>query len=319
MNGVRSLLVRRYWVFPLSLSILLLVLNLVVAPQFGNPQNWPAMLATLAPFVLVGFASTPSVLSGGIDVSVGPLTTFINCLFVAVLIPVGLGDAAIALPILLGTAVLIGALNGVLVTVLRLHPVVATTGMLFILMGLSLIIARTPRSAPSNWTDALSGQIWVVPGALLTMGVAALVWFLLQRTSFTANLLAVGDDDASAFGAGINVTAVRIVAYAVGGLFAGIGGIALSSLIRSSESSLATTYALIGLAAVVLGGTPLGGGRGGLVGTFFGAVAIYLLQQFLTAAGVQSNLVQFAYGLVLVAGVLLGATLLTRRPGRKYS
>lgn len=145
------------------------------------------------------------------------------------------------------------------------------------------------------------------------------MWLLLQRTAYPANLLAVGDDDASAFGAGVNVTAVRLVAYALGCLFAGIGGIALSSLIRSSESSLATTYALIGLAAVVLGGTPLGGGRGGLIGTFFGAFAIYLLQQFLTAAGVQSNLVQFAYGLVLVVGVLIGATLLTRGTGRRVS
>lgn len=319
MSRVRSLFLRRYWLFPLVLSIVLLILNLVVAPQFGNPQNWPAILATLAPFVLVGFASTPSVLSGGIDVSVGPLTTFINCLFVAVLIPMGLGDPLIALPVLLGTAILVGVINGILITVLRLHPVVATTGMLFILMGLSLIIARTPVAATPNWSDPLSGVLWVIPGALITMGAAGLVWFILRRTAFTANLLAVGDDDASAFGAGINVTAVRIVAYAVGGLFAGIAGIALSSLIRSSESSLATTYALIGLAAVVLGGTPLGGGRGGLVGTLFGAIAIYLLQQFLTAAGVQSNLVQFAYGFVLVAGVVLGATLLTQRPGRKFS
>ena len=82
---------------------------------------------------------------------------------------------------------------------------------------------------------------------------------------------------------------------------------------QSSQSSLATTYALLGLAAAVLGGTSLAGGRGGLLGALFGALSIYLLQQLLTASGVAPSLIQFAYGTVLVLGVVLGATLLAPR------
>jgi ribose transport system permease protein len=148
------------------------------------------------------------------------------------------------------------------------------------------------------------------------MGIVAVTWFLLRRTAFVSNLLATGESDISAYGSGVDVTAVRVLAYALGGLFAGVGGIALSALLQSSQSSLATTYALLGIAAAVLGGASLGGGKGGLLGTFLGAVVIFLMQQLLTAAGVQPSFVQVAYGLVLVVGVLLGATLLNPRLSR---
>lgn len=319
MNRLLAIFQRRPYAFALLLTIVLIIVNILVSPSFLSVERLPGTLATLAPFVLVGFASTPSILSGGIDISVGPLATFINCLFIAILIPLGLGEWPLAIPILLAVAAGIGAINGVLVAVVRLHPVVATTGMLFLLIGLSLTIAPNPVAASDNWSEPLAGAIGFVPGALITMAVAALIWFGLKRTAYIRNMLATGESDVSAYGSGVNVTAVRIIGYAVGGLFAGIAGIALSALLQSSQSSLATTYALLGLAAAVLGGTNLGGGRGGLVGTFFGAVSIYLLQQLLTASGVAPSLIQFAYGLVLVVGVVLGATLLAPRLSRRIS
>ena len=313
MTRILGFFQRHSWSFVVLLALILLVINLLVSPSFLAPDRLPATLATLAPFVLVGFASTPSILSGGIDISVGPLATFINCLFVVVLLPSGLGDWYAAIPILLIAAGAIGTVTGLLVTVGRLHPVVASTGVLFIRIGLSTTISRAPVSAPANWSDGLAQSYGWLPGAAITMGVVALAWFLLRRTTYVRNLLATGESDISAFGSGVNVTAVRILAYTLGGLFAGVAGIALSALLQSSQASLATMYALLGLAAAVLGGTALGGGKGGLLGTFFGAVVIYLLQQLLTAIGVQPSLVQFAYGLVLVVGVVLGATLLSPR------
>src|SRR6476659_7395830 len=182
MNRFLDLLRRHSWAFALVLTIGLLIVNLLVSPHFLSPERLPGTLATLAPFVLVGFASTPSILAGGIDISVGPLATFINCLFVAILIPAGLGNWDLAAPIILAVAAGIGALNGSLVAVLRLHPVVATTGMLFLLVGLSLTIAQNPVAAPDNWTELFAGGIGIVPGALITIGVAGLIWFALRRT-----------------------------------------------------------------------------------------------------------------------------------------
>jgi ribose transport system permease protein len=313
MSRILHFFQQRTWAFALTLTIVLLVINLLVSPSFLSVGRLPGTLATMAPFVLVGFASTPAILSGGIDVSVGPLATLINCLFVAVLLPSGLGDWYLAIPILLVASAAVGTVTGLLVAVVRLHPVVASTGMLFILIGLSITLSKNPVSAPANWSDNLARSYGWLPGAVITMGIAGLAWLALRRTAFVNNLLATGESDISAYGSGVNVTAVRVLAYTTGGLFAGIAGIALSALLQSSQSSLASTYALLGIAAAVLGGTSLGGGRGGLLGTFFGATVIFLVQQLLTAAGVQPSFVQVAYGLVLVVGVLLGATLLNPR------
>ncbi|MCB1274795.1 MAG: ABC transporter permease [Leucobacter sp.] len=310
MSTALAFLRRHVWAFAAALSIVLIIINLAISPAFLSPGRLPTTLATLAPFVLVGFASTPAILSGGIDVSVGPLATFINCLFVAVLLPHGLGDWYSAIPILLITSAAVGTITGLLVTVVRLHPVVASTGILFVLIGLSITISKTPVSAPTNWSSGLAKSIGWLPGAVITIGVVALAWFLLRQTAYVRNLLATGESDISAYGSGVNVTVVRTLAYTIGGIFAGIGGIALTALLQSSQASLANTYALLGLAAAVLGGTALGGGKGGLLGTFFGALVLYLLQQLLTATGVPSTLVQFSYGAVLISGVILGATLL---------
>ena len=317
MNRIVALFQRWPFAFALLLCVILLALNVAISPSFVLPERWPSILGTLAPFVLVGFASTPSVLSGGVDVSMGPLTAFVSVIFVVWLIPSGLGSWWVSIPILLVIAAAVGAINGILVAVVRLHPVVATTGMLFLLIGLTLTITNVAVPAPNNWTTPLAATVWFFPGALITIALAALVWFLLRRTTYVRNLLATGESDVSAYGSGVNVTVVRVMAYSIGGLFAGIGGIALVALLKSAQPALATTYALLGLAAVVIGGTRLGGGRGGLLGTFFGALVIYLLNQLLTVSGVQTNLIQFTYGLVLVAGLLLGATLLNPRTARR--
>lgn len=316
MTRVLDFLQSRSWAFAGLLAAVLLIINVLVSPSFLAPERLPATLATLAPFVLVGFAATPPILSGGIDVSVGPLATFINCFFVAVLLPRGLGEWYIAIPVVLATAAAIGTVTGLLVTVVRLHPVVASTGMLFILVGLSITISKTPVGAPRNWSTDLAQRVGFLPGALITIGVVALAWFALRRTAYVRNLLATGESDISAYGSGVSTTVVRTLAYTLGGAFAGVAGIALSALLQSSQSSLATTYALLGLAAAVLGGTALGGGRGGLLGTFLGALVLYLVQQLLTAFGVDPAMVQFAYGAVLVVGVLIGATLLNPRRAR---
>ena len=233
MNRLLDLLRRHSWAFAFVLALVLLIANLLVSPNFLSPARLPATLATLAPFVLVGFASTPSILSGGIDVSVGPLATFINCLFIAVLLPSGLGDWYAAIPILLLTAAGIGAVTGVLVAVVRLHPVVASTGVLFVLIGLSITISKSPVSATPNWSDPLAQAFGWFPGAIVTIGVVAIAWLFLKRTAFVANLLATGESDVSAYGSGVNVTAVRILAYALAGLALVVGVLVGATLLSS--------------------------------------------------------------------------------------
>ena len=139
------------------------------------------------------------------------------------------------------------------------------------------------------------------------------LWLILSRTSFHRTLYAVGGNDATAYSSGVDVTSTRIIAYALGGLFAATAGIALTALVMSSQASNVAGYTLVALAAVALGGTPLGGGRGGLTGSIMGALVIYELQSLLSAVGVASTWNQFVYGGMLIVGVIVGARLQVAR------
>jgi ribose transport system permease protein len=155
----------------------------------------------------------------------------------------------------------------------------------------------------------LGGLDLSIPGALILMAIPVVIWLVLSRTSFHRVLYAVGGNDATAYSAGVNVAAVRIAAYALGGLFAAVAGIALTALVLSTQTASVASYTLVALAAVALGGTPLGGGRGGLLGSILGAICIFEMQTALSALGVSSSWNQVVYGGLLVVGVLVGARL----------
>ncbi|MGO9960877.1 MAG: ABC transporter permease [Solirubrobacteraceae bacterium] len=297
--------------FAVVLAILLIIVNTIVQPAFASPSQIAPTLGTLAPFAIAGMASTPAFLSGGggIDLSVAPLMGFINILLVTKLLGTPFGSPLLAVPVLLAIGALIGALNGWMIARLRIPPVIATLGTYFVLSGVDLDLVPNPVTTSNNWTDNLAGSIGPVPGALLTIGVPLLLWIALRRSSFVDSVLAVGDHDATAFSAGMNVNAVRICAYALGGLIAAVGGIALTGLVRSADSQVFSNYVLVALAAVALGGANLTGGRGGLFASVMGAACIFLLENLLTSLHASAYFIQVAYGGVLLIAVLLGARL----------
>ena len=160
----------------------------------------------------------------------------------------------------------------------------------------------------------LAHSVGPIPGPLFTLAAPLIIWGLLGLTPYRRTLYAVGSNDATAFSSGVNVSLVRVVAYALGGLMAGIGGLALTALVASVDASLASTYTLLAIAAVALGGTSLWGGRGGLFGALVGAAAIYLLQNFLTLAQIDPSWLQVMYGVMLVVAVVLSGFTTTRAP-----
>jgi ribose transport system permease protein len=309
VSDLRRLLRTRTFTFALVVAAVLLVANAIALPNFVQPAGWPRTLAVFAPFAVVAIAATPAIMSGGggIDLSVGPLANLANVVFVLLLIPAGLGNPVFSIPILLGIGILVGTLNGLLIAVLRYQPVIATLCTLFVISGVNLKLLSAPISAQHNWTEQLTGMVGPVPGALLVLAVPVVVWLVLRRTSYHRTLLAVGGDDAAAFSAGVDVTAVRVIAYALGGAFAAVAGIALTVLIESADPNLGGQYVLIAIAAVVLGGTPLRGGRGGILGSILGAAIIFLVQNLLASLHVSSLWLQVVYGTLLLVGVVVGA------------
>ena len=299
------------------LAAVLLVVNIIVQPDFVASGQVAGTLGTLAPFAIAGMASTPAILSGGggIDLSVAPLMGFTNILLVTKLLGTTFGGPLLAIPILLIIGALIGAINGVMVTRLRIPPVIATLGTYFVLSGVDLQLVPNPVTTNPNWTNNLAGSVGPVPGAVITVGALILLWLALRRTPFVEMLLSVGDHDATSFSSGVSVDAVRIGAYALGGLIAGAGGIALTGLVQSADAQVFTDYVLIALAAVALGGTNMLGGRGGLVLSVVGAASIFLLDNLLTNLHASAYFIQVAYGGVLFIAVLLGSTVFRAESG----
>lgn len=289
----------------------LLIANVAQDPIILSPRFLTGMLGVAVPLVIGAMAVTPSILSGGggMDLSVGPLMGLVNVLVVTALVPVGLGDWWTAVPLLLAAGALVGAINGWLVAVLRLQPIVATLGTYLVLGGFNLWLLPTPLGPVPAWFGLLSRQIFGIPGPLLLLAAPTLIWLLLGRTPFRKTLLAVGGDDRVAFSAGIDVACVRILAYALGGLFAGFGGIALTALIQSADANVGAPYTLQVITAAALGGISLAGGRGSMWGSAFGALSLFLIQNLLTNHGVSVFWQQVVFGLTLVAALVLNAVL----------
>ena len=309
--NIRRLLRANSFLFAGLLALVLFVANVAKLPAFVAVENWDANLIAFAPFAILAVASTPAVLTGqgGIDLSIAPLANLVNVVLVIHLLDSPTWSSPwLAIPIVLALSAGVGLVNGILVGVLRFQPVIATVGGLLVLLGLNLKLAPVPAAATAGWVQALHGNLGPVPWGLILIALPLLAWAALGYTPFHRTLYFVGGNATTAYSAGVNVTAVRMFAYAIGGLFAGVGGIALTALLSGAEANLGLQYALIALAAVALGGTPIGiGGRGGVIGSVLGAAVIFLLQNLLIVSHVSNVWLQVAYGAMLAIGVIVGA------------
>ncbi|RUY14332.1 ABC transporter permease, partial [Mesorhizobium sp. M7A.F.Ca.US.005.03.2.1] len=287
------------------LLVVLLAVNLILSPGRFQPGSWGALVGLAAPLIGAAIASTPVILAGrgGIDISVGPLMGFVNALTIQVLfLGTGISSPLVLVPAALLVGALVGAANGFLATIVRIQPIVATLGTYLILTGVTLTILPAPIGPAPAWLKALSGPLSMLP--LAAMLVA---WWLVRRTPYYDQLMAVGSDDRAAYTAGVDVTRVRFIAYVMTGILGGCAGLMLTALIGSADPNIGPTYTLIAIAAVALGGVSLAGGRGGVAGAAIGAIDIFLLQSVLTTFNVSTFVLQIAYGAILVLAVMLTA------------
>jgi ribose transport system permease protein len=290
----------------LVLVLVLCVANAVATPSFFDPAYSPTILAQLAPLALVAMASTPSFLARGIDLSISPLLVVVNIVIVRYLLPHDLLNGVLLIPIALAVGAAIGLLIGAAIAVMRVPSVLVTLAALFILSGLAQNMLDAPIAIGPSWLDNLAGSIGPVPGGLVMIVVPLLAWKLLERSSFGINLRAVGDADATALSAGIDVTRVRLIAYSAGGVMAGAGALSYTALVRSADSSNPAQFTVVALAAVALGGTAMTGGRGGLGLSVLGAATIFLIQNLLNALSVSAFFLNLAYGGALLLAIVAG-------------
>jgi ribose transport system permease protein len=291
--------------FASALFVVLLIINTWLDPRRFAPGSLGTTLGLCAPLILGAIASTPPIMSGGggIDLSVGPFMGLANAVVVQELIMQwGISSPLVIVPFALALGIASGLLNGTLAAVLRLQPIVATLGTYLVYSGLTLWLVPTPGGHVPDWLANLSGTTSIVP-----IAVVLLAWFGLTRLPYYDHLMATGGDDRAAYASGVPVLPVRVGAYVLSGMIAGVAGIALTALLGSTDPVVGPTYTLTAIAAVALGGVSLAGGRGGMLGAVAGAVDIFLIQNILTYFNASSFTLEAAYGAILVVAVIVNA------------
>ena len=291
---------------PLGALFLLILVMAAFVPGFFTVHNLTNVARQVSINAIIASGMTLIIITGGIDLSVGSLVALTGCV---AMLALNATDSDV-LGILAGIAVggLAGAMNGSLVAFLRLPAFVVTLGGLTIFRGLALTI--TEGQPIVRFEGAYK---WLGQGVLL--GLPVPVWamivvvicihFLLSRTTFGAHVYAVGGSETAARLSGVRVPLVKFMTYVIGGLLTGLAGMILMARLSSAQPASGEMFELDAIAAVVLGGTSLSGGRGMVWGTLIGALIIGILNNSLNLLGVSSFYQLVAKGLIILLAVFV--------------
>lgn len=292
-----------------GLVILLLVAGELVSPGFAAPEQILRLSIVAALLGIVAAGQNLVIIGGreGIDLSVGGVISL--SALVAGNVMNG-SDAGLLSAVLVCVAVgaFFGLLNGLGVTFLRIPPLVMTLGMLGVLQGLLVVVRDgipSGRAAPAL-SQFVSQPQWLgLPGILwLWLLIGVLMAALLGRTVFGQRVFAIGANETAAHLAGVPTKLIRTMLYVISGVFSALAGLCILGYSGSSFANVGGQYMLASIIAVVLGGTPLSGGRGGYTGTMIGALLLVVLQGLLTTLSIDEAGRQVIFGCALIVLLL---------------
>jgi len=297
----------------IGLMILCVALSLM-SSDFLTLNNLLNVMRQVSINALIAFGMTFVILTGGIDLSVGSILALSGAL-TAGLMAGGMGAGA-ATAIGLASGAAMGVANGLIVTRGKVAPFIATLATMTIFRGLTLVYTdgRPVTGMNSDFFDMLgNGYIaHLIPIPVVMMfALFGVAWFVLKRTAFGRHTYAVGGNEEASRISGVRVDRVKTTIYGISGTLAALAGVILTSRLNSAQPTAGTSYELDAIAAVVLGGTSLSGGRGWIVGTLVGALLIGVLNNGLNLLGVSSF-----YQQVIKGAVILLAVLMDRRQAR---
>jgi ribose transport system permease protein len=212
--------------------------------------------------------------------------------------------------------VLLGAINGALIVGTRVPDIVVTLAMSFVWAGFALLILHTPGGGAAPWLmESIRGPLvseWLPRSLVVLAVVVGAVWIPLRRSTLGLSLYAIGSNRLAAFRTGVPVSRMRILSYALTGFFSALGGLALTAS-TGIGGPVPGSYTLESVAAIVLGGVSLAGGRGGVVGPIIAVVVLYLIRTDLTFLDVNANLSTAIQGAILIGVVMFGSFVAIRR------
>ena len=304
--------------YPTAVPFIVLLLGVcifsaIVGGRFFAPFNLSLILQQVTIIATLGIAQTLIILTAGIDLSVGAIMIVSTVIMGRLAVVAGL-PVELAFPAGLLVGLGCGALNGALVTYIRLPPFIVTLGTWSIYGALvlyysnSATIRQQDIEAHAPFLQAM-GTSFNIGGAPLTAGsilmvtIAAIVWFVLNRTAFGRHVYATGDDPEAARLAGISTTRTLLAVYSIAGFICAVAGWILVGRIGAVSPLAGQTANLDSITAVVIGGTSLFGGRGSIVGTLVGALIVGVFRNGLALAGLDNLWQEFTVGLLIIVAV----------------
>lgn len=290
----------------LYILIGLIIIFSVFTNTFISLSNLFNIIRQGSVLIIVSIGMLLAIISGGIDLSVGALLGLTGAI-IAYLLQIGIN---LPLSIILAIAVcsICGLISGLIITKGGIFPFIVTFGMMSIVQGIGLGVTSGGSIHITNESFAYlgSGLFWGVPLALwITIFVVVIVTALLKKTFFSANIYAIGVSEVSARSLGIKVDLQKILVYVISATLAGIAGVVLASRIVTGNAIIGIGAEFEAIAAVVIGGTPISGGRGTLAGTVLGALVITVLKNGLTLCGFPPEATSVITGSVIMISVII--------------
>lgn len=302
-------------------TLLVAMLVIYVVLYIGSLSTFPGTFEAASitdhavPLSLAAVGQSLVILTRGIDLSVGGMMDMTNSL-AALKLSGGLATEALWTVIILGVGAAGGLLNGVLVAFGRVQPILVTLGTLSIFQGIALWVLPSPGGHVANGYTSLFLNP-NAPTALIYVVLLALGWVALRRTRLGVQIFAVGNDEEAARANSVPVAKTKVIAYVLSGMLAAAAGIALATTTTGGDATGGDVFTLSSIAAAVVGGVSLFGGRGSAVGAICGAFVLTVLVDVLFFANIDPLFQPFYQGLFLVVAVgattLLGRVLVRRR------
>ena len=299
---------------PYTILFILLSVAVIRSPSLISSNGIGSAVIVVAPLILATYALTAIVMAGrgGIDLSIGPLIGFINVGLIKSL-EFGYVESPIAVflyAIMVGVAYQL--VMGLIIVYVRVQPIIVSLSGYLALVGLNLLILPRPGGVAPDWMLNWGSGTSILSPVLFIVVVATLAWYVIARTAFFGHLRLMGSDERAAYTSGVKINIVRLGAHCIGGVYAGLAAICYTALISSGDPTQGTTFTLMAVTALVLGGANLAGGRGGAIGSLLGALSIYMITYLLATFNlgtIQSYVADLAYGTILVVSLLISTAL----------
>ncbi|TMR72132.1 ribose ABC transporter permease [Streptococcus pseudopneumoniae] len=292
----------------IALIILMAVIT-IINSNFLTANNLLNLLLQVTSNALIAFGMTFVILTGGIDLSVGSILALSSALTAGLLGSVMTVTLAILISLILGC--ILGMMNGLLISYGKLAPFIVTLATMTIFRGATLVYTNgnpITKGLSDTFLFQFLGQGYIVgiPFPVIIMFIVFIVLYvLLHKTAFGKSVYAIGGNEKAAYISGVKLNKVKIIIYSISGMMASISGLIITSRLSSAQPTAGASYEMDAIAAVVLGGTSLSGGKGRILGTLIGALIIGVLNNGLNIIGVSAFWQQVVKGVVILIAVLI--------------